>query len=995
MRLPFSTFFAFSASLFSLFPVYVSAIHPHVLSRHGHRRSPASDVLTSRQHRVPRDILDVCINANVNLLADLSQALAGLLGSLGLGGNVQLCLCLKDLNLYLQTNDQLQALIGILGNKEVSAIITALINTSPSSQQCTFPDHAYHTCNNSDPCHYECDEGYQKDSNGQCVCAPPNITCNNVCGPFPQGCGSAVPRSTKVRRDKIRTLAQAKAVCKAHESVCGIPGRENSLDFECIDTTKSSGSCGGCVVPHPFLEAQPTRQTFGSDCDALPNVERTTCSNSHCVVTACKERWKLTPNNDGCASDRGLSTRKVKLPKRSEPISVNTNATTAIGGNLISQLVAVIDMVLGLPSPASSSPPPPISTSGPSGYAGAIVPLLNDVRNATDVLLKSPTVSDLLFNIDVLLDTLALLNSATQQCQCEDALGLHGLTQKLEELLAAIAHLQEWCAHNPIPTLSTGAPAPTSSQNSTTTAQGGGRDTSSILVGLSDVINHLGLLGPSKAGAAVTGLGPGVNDPVNGLLTGLGIGPPNFKRRDTLLNGNITANATINSAILLQLNDIVNSVTDLHGLLSSVSSTVLSTSDSVLDSSLVVDLDQAVTQLLQATNVPALEASTQAVISAVVNLQDGITTCACFERELLDGVTAYLARLLAAATSVQDLCAHSSTSPPPTSSPAGTTGSVHVAPAPSAHIAPPPAPSSGIPVIVALDRLLAGLGLDDAKADVTVLGLGDGLSSTADNVLNSVNIGPDGLQPRQIAANTSADVDLSLLNDLHASGLIDALLDLVLGLNATHGLLPETSSSAVDPNLVGEIVNATTSLPLESTYAEVVAQTAVVVAKSVLLLNVLESSENVEALGLEALYAYVIKVVDAALALQGWCDAQPASDGPPSTPTQTSLPSPTTALPTSSVPMATRPSAPPPSTVYVYPAGAPTNTHPSAAPAPSTSDEPIIIGLTKTLHDLGLDIDTDVVVDGVLGNSIDHLVNSITNSLGIGPDGARRRFARY
>jgi hypothetical protein len=94
MRLPFSTLFAFSASLFSLFPVFVSAIHPHVLSRRGHQRSPASDVLTSRQHRVPRDLLDVCINANVNLLANLSQALGGLLGALGLGGNIQLCLCL-------------------------------------------------------------------------------------------------------------------------------------------------------------------------------------------------------------------------------------------------------------------------------------------------------------------------------------------------------------------------------------------------------------------------------------------------------------------------------------------------------------------------------------------------------------------------------------------------------------------------------------------------------------------------------------------------------------------------------------------------------------------------------------------------------------------------------------------------------------------------------------------------------------------------------------
>lgn len=307
--------------------------------------------------------------------------------------------------------------------------------------------------------------------------------------------------------------------------------------------------------------------------------------------------------------------------------------------------------------------------------------------------------------------------------------------------------------------------------------------------------------------------------------------------------------------------------------------------------------------------------------------------------------------------------------------PAGTASGVHVAPAPSTHIAAPPTPSSGIPVIVALDRLLAGVGLEDDKVDASALGLGDGPSSTADGLLNTVNIGSDGLQPRKIATNATADVDPSLLDGLHASGLIGALLKPVLDLNATHCSLAETSSSVVDPSLVGDIVKATISLPLGSIYADVVAQTVVIVTDTILLLNALESYQDLEALELEPLYDCAIKVVDAALALQEWCHAHPAPYNPPLTSSQTSSPT-------------THASASLPSTTYLV--EPPTATHTSAVPAPNTPDEPIIIGLTKILNVDGTNV---VVGSGLLGNNIDHLVNSMTDSAGIGPNGARRRFA--
>lgn len=103
MRLPFSTLVLSATALFSLFPSPVLSIHPHALSRREHGRSPPAHVLTSRQHRMARDLLDVCINANVDLAANASQllGLGSLLGDLNLDTNIQLCLCLKVLFFFI------------------------------------------------------------------------------------------------------------------------------------------------------------------------------------------------------------------------------------------------------------------------------------------------------------------------------------------------------------------------------------------------------------------------------------------------------------------------------------------------------------------------------------------------------------------------------------------------------------------------------------------------------------------------------------------------------------------------------------------------------------------------------------------------------------------------------------------------------------------------------------------------------------------------------
>ena len=83
----------------TLFLAFLSltAGDPQLLSRHDRKRFPIPSVFSSRQFHVPRSLLDLCINLNLNLFADVSQLLdlESILGPLDLLAEVHLCLCLK------------------------------------------------------------------------------------------------------------------------------------------------------------------------------------------------------------------------------------------------------------------------------------------------------------------------------------------------------------------------------------------------------------------------------------------------------------------------------------------------------------------------------------------------------------------------------------------------------------------------------------------------------------------------------------------------------------------------------------------------------------------------------------------------------------------------------------------------------------------------------------------------------------------------------------
>ncbi|KAJ8082563.1 hypothetical protein PM082_008418 [Marasmius tenuissimus] len=279
MRLPFgliSTFLLLSS---------LSFLPSVFATRRRHSKDPKDAIIASRQWRpqpVARALLDVCVNLNVVLPPGFKQLLTG---------NIDLCLCLKDLDIFLDAKvKDLGVLGGLLDVPFLRILLKDLFRQS--GKDCSLPDHAHFVCTNSDPCHFDCDEGFTRVGN-QCVCSPPKKLCQGQCVSSPNACDpSAVPRSLRSRRNEITTLKQAQKYCGG-KSVCGLPSGQG---FECVDTENAVDSCGGCVYPNPWATA-----TSGRDC-ATPHALKAACRQSQCVVDLCQDGFAPNDARDACVA---------------------------------------------------------------------------------------------------------------------------------------------------------------------------------------------------------------------------------------------------------------------------------------------------------------------------------------------------------------------------------------------------------------------------------------------------------------------------------------------------------------------------------------------------------------------------------------------------------------------------------------------------------------------------------------------------------------------
>ncbi|KAG6833129.1 hypothetical protein H0H87_010843 [Tephrocybe sp. NHM501043] len=125
---------------------------------------------------------------------------------------------------------------------------------------------------------------------------------------------------------KITTLVQAQKVCK-NNAVCGIAGREDTLEFDCVDTTTAFDSCGGCVVPHPFKDSLPS-PVIGVECGRLHGVVTAACSNSKCVVSKCSNGLHPVANATRCAANLHARDASAATAKANPDLQSNLGAVT-------------------------------------------------------------------------------------------------------------------------------------------------------------------------------------------------------------------------------------------------------------------------------------------------------------------------------------------------------------------------------------------------------------------------------------------------------------------------------------------------------------------------------------------------------------------------------------------------------------------------------------------------------------------------------------------
>ncbi|KAG8966296.1 Dihydroxyacetone synthase [Tulasnella sp. 419] len=95
----------------------------------------------------------------------------------------------------------------------------------------------------------------------------------------------------------IRGVMTVLGVCLPTEHMCGLKTPswdQNRPPWECINTTRDSRSCGGCVIPYAHGEAN------GRDCTIIPGATKVACVNSECVVKRCEAGWSLAPDRLSC-----------------------------------------------------------------------------------------------------------------------------------------------------------------------------------------------------------------------------------------------------------------------------------------------------------------------------------------------------------------------------------------------------------------------------------------------------------------------------------------------------------------------------------------------------------------------------------------------------------------------------------------------------------------------------------------------------------------------
>ncbi|KAG2067564.1 hypothetical protein BDR04DRAFT_1158899 [Suillus decipiens] len=249
---------------------------------------------------------DVCGSLNTDLI--LNEVIDSL-GRATVAGHIDVCLCLSDVANFVESNIVAQQAVKLLGDHaKVEALVAGMVSRLPTASHCTYPDHARALCTDSDPCDFQCTDGYlafPPERPTSCRCPDHLMECDGKCGHFKE-CLSKAPPSRRSHEPQ----------CAAGRTMCGIPGTSTGQPWKCVDVKTDPTTCGGCLEASPFGNAPVT----GTNCKNIKGVipDTVSCGNGRCIVKDCAEGFLVAPASDTCIPMSKYTTAGSKQQSRAD-----------------------------------------------------------------------------------------------------------------------------------------------------------------------------------------------------------------------------------------------------------------------------------------------------------------------------------------------------------------------------------------------------------------------------------------------------------------------------------------------------------------------------------------------------------------------------------------------------------------------------------------------------------------------------------------------------
>ncbi|KAG2129552.1 uncharacterized protein EDB93DRAFT_115041 [Suillus bovinus] len=140
-------------------------------------------------------------------------------------GHIAACLCLTDVEQFVESNPVAQKAVQLLGDQaKVEALISDMVSGLPTAAQCSYPDHARALCTDSNPCDFECTDGFlpfPAERPTSCICPDYLTECNGQCVPS-KDCPIKPPPS---RRNNDPHCADGL-------TMCGVPGKSTGQPWK-------------------------------------------------------------------------------------------------------------------------------------------------------------------------------------------------------------------------------------------------------------------------------------------------------------------------------------------------------------------------------------------------------------------------------------------------------------------------------------------------------------------------------------------------------------------------------------------------------------------------------------------------------------------------------------------------------------------------------------------------------------------------------------------